>query len=479
MRLVGRSLYILVFFMLVGPSLLAQSEMDTIKIIDSLNYDVQINKIFIIGNEKTKPRIIRRELAIEEGQVINKSKLVGMLDWEKKKVFNLALFNTVEMVILDKSESEVDILITVSERWYIWPSLIFRPVDRNFNDWWVNRDRDLSRVNYGGSLTHHNFGGRKEKLRISLRLGFTTTVDFGYSFPYIDKEQRHGLSFLMSYNEMKTVDYNTIDHRPQQYQSEQVLRRRFTPRITYRYRDGFYNSFFARITYDQSTVADSLNILNENYLVNGITSQKFMQFGAGFVRDTRDYQSYPLKGIYISTLISKLGMGFFDDGRDQWYSSLFVKKYMDLNKGWYLGSSAIGVLSSRQNQTWATYFRFGIENDIIRGFEAPLIESPTYIIQKNTLRKRLFQGQHDFGKLVPLKQFRKVPYAMYAKVYYDHGYADRYPNYDGSDRLTRSYLYGLGAGFDFIGSYDTVLRFEWTYNAEGDIIFAFDLKADI
>ncbi|MEL7148769.1 MAG: hypothetical protein AAFO69_20510, partial [Bacteroidota bacterium] len=100
-----------------------------------------------------------------------------------------------------------------------------------------------------------------------------------------------------------------------------------------------------------------------------------------------------------------------------------------------------------------------------------------YTLQKNSLRKLLFQGEQDLKRIIPIEQFQKLPYAFYGKVFFDHGWAQRYPNYRGSDRLTQRYLYGMGVGLDFVSAYDFVLRLEYSRNAEGVNNFFINFKA--
>ncbi len=476
----GRTIGLLVLTFLLGYfNSFSQTDTSTDSIPVLEDKEVKIKGIFIIGNEKTQNRIIRRELNFKEGDILRRSELDLIVKQDRNKIFNLALFNTVNIEILESSETEVDILIKVDERWYVWPSPIFRLVDMNFNDWWVNRNRDLSRVHYGFNIQHFNFGGRNEKLRINARFGFTRIFDVTYIIPNLDKSQNHGISIGLQYNERKNIAYNTIDHFRLYYDSSKILRRKFSPNITYRYRDGFFNSHSFIVDFNQTVYADTINQLNERYFTSSRTEQTYFRLGYGFARDTRDYRSYPLKGEFYSLAVYKLGLGFFDSGMDQWISLMRLQKYMDLNKGWYLGSSTITMLSSKKNQSYVNYLTMGFDNVLVRGFELDLIETPNFIIHKNSLRKRIVKGHYDFGKYVPLKQFRKLPYAVYGKVFYDHGFADRYPNYDGSNRLTRSYLYGFGAGLDIIGSYDMVIRLESSFNSEGELNFFLNFKADI
>ena len=79
---------------------------------------------------------------------------------------------------------------------------------------------------------------------------------------------------------------------------------------------------------------------------------------------------------------------------------------------------------------------------------------------------------------MPIKQFQKVPIALYAKIFFDAGYVENYPQYEISDRLSNSFLHGLGAGFDIVSIYDLVTRFEWALNADNQLRFALNAKVE-
>jgi len=144
---------------------------------------IRVNSIYIIGNEKTEKEIILRELDFVSNYTYEWETFLGILKADQQKIFNLRLFNEVEITPLRTGPEEIEVLIAVKERWYILPSVIFQLADRNFAEWWTNQDRDWSRVNYGVRINHANVGGRNEKFRFSGQLGFTKGLEVIYSKP--------------------------------------------------------------------------------------------------------------------------------------------------------------------------------------------------------------------------------------------------------------------------------------------------------
>ena len=228
MRLRG---FTLLFFLLTVTFATAQtSPKDTI---------VTIGKIYITGNSKTKIEIIQRELDFREGQQISKSKLDEIIALDKQKLINTRLFVFADIVPLMMSDTNVDLLVRLQERWYIFPAPIFKLADRNFTEWWVNQKRDFSRVNYGLQLYHFNLTGRNDRLAAIAQFGFTNRYQLQYQIPYINKSQTLGLLISTGFNNNKTVSYTTLDQRLRFVESDNIVRRNFFTSSSLTYRPSF------------------------------------------------------------------------------------------------------------------------------------------------------------------------------------------------------------------------------------------------
>lgn len=188
---------------------------------------VTINNIFIVGNEKTRKNIILREMNLAENMTYNWEEFVALVEADQKKIYNLRLFTTATVTPLFVGEEQVEILVSVKERWYILPSIIFKLADRNFSEWWSNQNRDFSRVNYGIKLDHNNIGGRNEKLRVIGQIGFTQAILLNYTIPYFDKNQLHGLAAKFSYNTNKNIPIKSVDNKQYFYRNpeEDILKK--------------------------------------------------------------------------------------------------------------------------------------------------------------------------------------------------------------------------------------------------------------
>lgn len=434
---------------------------------------VTINEVIIEGNKKTKTQIITRELGFKPGDEFSRRELDSMFVWNRNRVYRTNLFNEVTFSVVDISQGLVDIKIAVTERWYIYPIPIFKLVDRNFNDWWVNRNRDLSRVNIGLRLAHFNFRGRSELLRLTTQFGFTTQLSLLYRIPYIEKSQRHGLTFQVAYQEAKNLAVVTRDNVRRFLSSEDLLRTGYITKVTHRYRNSFYSFHFLSLGRTSADIADSVALVNPNYFGDGTTNQSYFTLGYDYSWDKRDNRNYPLDGDWYTAGITKFGLGIHNDV-DFWSIDISAARFRHMGRNFYYATNLRGLLSFPGDQGYFNYFSIGFLKNSIRGYELNVVEGNSYLIQKNEIKKKIFSHKQDISGFMPVKQFQTFPIALYGKIFYDQGYAKGYPDYTGSDLLDDQYLHSLGVGLDLVLIHDAVLRFEFSRNSLGDTNFFFN-----
>lgn len=437
---------------------------------------VQIDKIFIIGYKKTKEHIIRRELSIYDGQFLSKSELEEIVEADKRKIMNTKLFLSVDINFVELSEEKVDIIIRVSERWYFFPVPIFDLADRNFTEWWVNQNADLSRVDWGIKLRHFNFRGRGEILNITAQFGYTKRFRLSYSIPYIDKKQKLGLSFYGDYSTNKNIAYTAIGHRLQFLDAETVLRDRWRGGISLGFRPNFYSSHSFGVHYSSTGITDSVVFRNPNYFLDGNNHQSYYALTYSFTWDYRDFISYPLSGAYFKLKLDQIGLGVFDDV-NIFKANARYSRYFDLGRKFYFGSSITAHVSMPAGQPYYNYSGIGFGKEFLRGYEKYVIEGQYFAVNKNSLKRLLFSFETDISDVVKIKQFSKVPFSAYFTLNFDHGYVANYSGYTENKMFTDRYIYGGGVGIDIISFYDFVMRWEYSMNIEGEHALYFNLFA--
>lgn len=438
-----------------------------------------INRILIVGNKITRDRIILRELTLQPGDTVSNKRLGAILQLDRNKIYNLRLFNTVTIRILQITTGQIDLLIEVAERWYTFPVPIFELSDRNFNEWWQNYDHDLERVNYGIRLYQYNFRGRNETLRLTAQFGYARRFDLSYRIPNLDRNQKQGLTFNLEYAQPKNLAYYTSDHKLQFLETDFTLREMSAASVIYTYRKSFYESHSVGLEYRSGVVADTIVQLNPNYYAAASNRQRYEAISYTFSSDHRDVIAYPLKGYHFSTYLAKIGLGISSDV-NQLQFNITHAQYMDLKNGFYLSNFSSAFFSTPNAQPYNLYGVLGYRKQFLRGYEVFVIEGPKFFMNKSTLKKRIFSRAWDFVD-VPVEQFRHFPLSIYLKTYLDLGYVENYPQYaemNINSRLSDKFLAGLGAGVDIVTLYDTVLRFEYTFTGEGTHGFFFHLKKE-
>ncbi|EAZ79973.2 POTRA domain-containing protein [Algoriphagus machipongonensis] len=439
---------------------------------------IKVNNIYIIGNEKTKKSIILRELDFIEDYYYDWETFIEIIQADQKKIYNLRLFTSVEITPLLTGDEEAEVLITVKERWYILPSIIFQLADRNFSEWWTNQGRDFSRVNYGLRLSHSNVGGRNEKLRFAGQLGFTKALDIQYSKPYIDKNQKHGLAVQFKYFNNKTLAVKSEYNRQVFYTSpdEDVLRKNIAAALRYTYRRSFYNFHYVTLGFNHTWVSPLVLAESPNYFQHGTNSLRYLYMTYTFRHDRRDNVAYATDGELLELSMTKYGI-FFTDELDEVEVNLTANKYFKISDkfNFNTGLTAEWFLSARQPYTLVR--GIGYNPNFIRGYELNVIEGQQLYVHKNSFRWKFFDHDFDISKAVPLEQFNTIPIRLYLSANFDHGYVTDRNDIPTNQRLANQYLIGYGLGIDMVGLYDNVLRFEYSLNNMGEGNFFFNFKA--
>lgn len=127
-----------------------------------------VRNIIIVGNKRTRPEIILREIPFKPGETYLLQVLVNKFEEGRRQLMNTSLFHEVIVALKSFDGYNIDVLVQVKERWYIFPLPYLKPVDRNINQWIIEQKASLDRVNYGAKLLYNNATGRNDKLRFFL-----------------------------------------------------------------------------------------------------------------------------------------------------------------------------------------------------------------------------------------------------------------------------------------------------------------------
>lgn len=439
---------------------------------------VKVNNIFIIGNIKTQKSIILRELDFTTDFYYEWNDFMEIIKADQEKIYNLRLFTEVEVTPLFTGDEEVEILISVKERWYVVPSVIFQLADRNFAEWWTNQGRDFSRVNYGLKINHANVGGRNEKLRFSGQLGFTKGLDLVYTKPYIDKKQNHGLAIQLTYADQRTIPIRSANNKQVFFTSddEAVLRKNFSTALRYTYRRTFYNFHFVTLGYNRTWINPEVLRENPLYLQGEDNNLRYLFLQYSFRHDRRNNVSYATSGELLQFTATKYGI-FNTQDIDEVELNIVANKYFQISDKFHFATGLTGVWFLSPIQPYTLVRGIGYSPNFIRGYELNVIEGQQLYVHKNSLRYKILDLEFDISSYMPLDQFSTIPFKFYISGNFDHGTVTDRNNIPENLMLTNKYLIGYGLGLDIVGVYDSVLRFEYSLNNSGQGNFFFNFRA--
>ena len=433
-----------------------------------------VDTVRIEGNDKTKRAIILRELEFQKGDTIAASRLEPLIKKSKSNLLNTELFN---FVSIDKKTRgrHVSIFINVTEQWYSWVFPVFEIADRNFNTWWETKD--FSRADYGLLIIQENFRGRSEYLTMKMITGYNEYLNFQYKIPYIDQDKVFGLEFnakTIRKHETKVITHD--DELTFFKQEDTYPFKQNHGEIKLTYRPGINNVHALSFTYDDYSFHDTLLTINPDYLDASHSNTRFMSLKYTLESDYRDYASYPLHGHYLKLSAAQNGIGLFDNEVNFWKIQGEYANYFQLEKRLYFASSFNGMLSREKNHPFFLNEAMGYSDFFVRSYESNVINGDAFGLVRSNLKYTLIPTKTFSLDFLPLKQFRKVFFALYLNIFADAGYVDGFANWNSNgNRLPNNFLFGKGIGLDLVTYYEKVLRVEysWNKNNEGGIFLHF------
>ena len=425
-----------------------------------------IHSITIRGNHQTKSSIILRELAFHESDTILQTTFGSLVTAGRENIFNTSLFNfvTIDTIPKEGSTGEMDVVINVTERWYIWPWPFFEISDRNFNTWLETAE--LSRLTYGIDLTIMNLRGRNETLKIPVHFGFNQKLGFSYRIPYIDRKKITGLGFGTEYNRNHEVIVNTVNNKTVYYKDPGKFPRQDLYAFTEVFlRPSFYSRHTFRVSFNAWIFSDSLlNI--PGYAAGTSNHLNYFSFYYQYKNDHRDVQYYPLTGFYFDIEMDENGLGSPDV--NEFYIKSNLRKFIQIQNRWYFASGLTAKVSLTPQPPYFMQMGLGYGREYVRGYEYYVVDGRDFLLWKNNFKFAIIPARVFGIDFLRSPKFNKVPFALYLNVFGDLGYVvydGQYP--DPSNDLRNSLLLGYGIGLDIATYYDIVIRLEASENRDG------------
>lgn len=436
-----------------------------------------VGKIAIEGNRKTKDYIIRRELQFKVGDTLKISKINEILETDRKKIINTNLFITVKLSSKNLENNQIEILIEVKERLYFIGVPVFYLADRNFNEWWYERNRDLKRTIYGVMARHYNLSGNNDQLRVKAEFGFIPNFEISYGRPYVDKSLKTGIWAGVVYITNKTMAYRTWNDKLQFEESEKRQRERWNYYVSISRRTGFYQNQFLELSYNRAIINESIAKLNPNYFLEGRTRQQYFLLNYVYQFDRRDNQQYALKGHRVFLSATKYGLLPSDDVNQLNFSAGYAY-FKPLGHKFYANLSMKGKLSFPKEQPYVQTIGLGYRNDLVRGYELYVIDAQHYVLTRTNLKYQLFDRVFDLSKFLKIKQLNTLPVATYLNSFFDMGYTKNYFPERSNSKLANTFLMGGGVGLDVVTWYNVVGRLNYSINKMNEKRLFFTVTRD-
>jgi outer membrane protein assembly factor BamA len=447
---------------------------------NSLNSQLIVRSIKIVGNNRTNIKIILRELNFRESDTLNYEQLESLIIKSKENLQNTSLFNTVNIYYQILAGVYIDFVITLEERWYFWPSLFFNQSERNFNTWW--EEKDLSKLAYGGGFQIKNMRGRNENFKLDTRFGYSTRIEFAYEKIALDLAQKSYLSIYFSFQGQNQLPFITKNNKPEYLKianNKLLYFQEVNFKYSYRPKHKISNSL--ELKYYSLHIADTVVLLNPNYLLNGSNTLQFFKLRYFFEYENRDYINYPIDGQYYALEFSKNGLGFIPKNPYQdFVISSTILQFKKLNDYISLGSGLYSTYSPNTVKPYAYTNGLGYKLNL-RGFEYYTIEGYASILSQNQFKFTLLQPKPFAIKFIRSPKFSKSFLAAYLNIVTDIGYVWSNENLDAenNNELNNRLVYSYGLGLDFVSYYDKVLRLDLAFNSLQEMGLFINFKTSI
>lgn len=426
-----------------------------------LGQDLIVSDIVIDGNDKTKPFVILNELPFQKGDTLNAIYKDRMIEQAKVNVFNLRLFNQVEITPIPIEGEKFIILIEVIERWYVYPIPIFKLADPNFNTWWLTKD--LSRTSYGMNYTHKNFRGRNETLRLRTQFGYNKNFFVMYTLPRYNKKRNLDLSILANYIDFREITVGTVDNERLFYENENGRdKRHFSLATSIKHRPTLYDYQEIRIGFNNINISDSLATTFPDHLNNSKTFLQYFDLRYSLGHIHVDNQAFPLRGDQWEFSFQLNGLDFVNNQNATADIRFAGSKFWEISKKWHIQNHLNVKYTAHDALPYTLQRGLGYGNINVRGYEYYIVDGQRYILGRNNV---LFTLVEPRTVKLPLKseKFNIFNYAIYLSTYLDLGYV-RDLLYQEQNFLDNKLLAGSGIGINFYTVYDRVFRLEYSFN---------------
>lgn len=417
-----------------------------------------IKEIIIEGNQKTKEKVILRELPFSVNEKYSLSDLIDKFADARQQLMNSTLFQEVVVSLNTLQGYDAAVRVKVLERFYVFPIPFIKVVDQNLQQWVTNDKMDMGKVKYGIKTTFKNFTGRNDRLSLNITNGFTKEVAFRYEGLPLDKNLHWSTTLGVWYGQNRDFQYATVDHKALAYRNNSNFVHNFFKtyaEVSYRPAIKARHSF--GVGYTNERISDTLlNIHRQFHLPN--RHMRYPEFTYRFQYFNADFIPYPTKGYVADFSLTRKGI---NSEVDMWQLTARTSASWPLNDKYFFNLRATGMLKLPFKQPYVNQRFLG--NDMyLQGYEDYEIDGVAGGFTKLTFSRKLLQTAINIPSN-RIKKLNTIPIKLYGKVFGNAGYiyADQV---DPTNTLNNRLLYSGGVGLDIVLFYDLAIKLEWSWN---------------
>lgn len=398
---------------------------------------LKLIKIEIIGNKKTKPQIILRELLFSENQSISLAQFISA----QKRILSLQLFTQVRFDIVgDRQHSTL--IISVYERWYVFPIPLF----------YLN-ERSWRKISYGGSLLYYNFLGRNILLNFTAAFGYNPQLKLAYYNPWFFGKYKFftNLKLFKGKVRSKSPEYEDVDDS--RIGIDWLIGKRF----------GHFTYLGLNLNYTEITATDSGLTLSPS------SKDILPSVSLLFQYDNRDLKEYPHKGWNLQFWGRRAGnnkwLHYYQYGAD-------LRRYQPITQKTTLALRAATMLSSGNIPIYDRMY-LGYE-ERIRGRFYDIFEGENLIFGGIEFRFSLLKIRYT--DVPPMPGFEAysshLKFGISAGIFYDTGAVW----FQDHKLIREDFKSGFGAGIHFHLPYIDVFRVECGFNSQWKVQFIAEVE---
>ncbi len=390
-----------------------------------------VDTVVLVGNAHTKDFVILREMSLGPGVRITPQ----LLEYDKNRIYSLRLFNEVRMDTVPSAPGRVTVVVTVKERWYIFPYPVFGI-----------KDRDWSKVFYGFGISHQNFRGRNEKLFTTFVFGYDPAAVLYYRNPFLSTDGTYALDTRLAFNKIQNKSIIAQDGMPnfdeRHYSIGVSLGRRF----------GIAHALWVSAGYEVVEIPGDMS----GTTISPDGRDNYPTGAIGYSYDTRDLTEYPTLGTLAQLSISQSGVRGDYVHLTRYAADL--RQYIPLVGGFVLaGRGFTNVVAGGKTPSYNhTYFGYA---ERIRGHFKEVMEGEDILGFAAELHYELLTPRYFKVGFLP-EEFSIWKFGIVAALFGDAGTVW----FRGDPVALNRFAKGYGAGLNFLLPYSAVLQVDYAFN---------------